>query len=458
VLFLVDDMGWRDLACQGSLFYETPNIDRLAAQGMTFTDAYATAPICSPSRASIQTGKSPARLRITDWIPGHRFPHAKLAPPSFRHQLPLEEVTIAEALRDAGYTTLHVGKWHLGGQGYWPGDQGYDVNVAGHTKGAPGSYFHPYAKVTADTDWSVENLPLTGAEGEYLTDRLTDEASAWIERSRDGPFFLHMSYYTVHSPYEGKPELVERYRAKKQSLPPDAPQSHAVFAAMVQSLDESVGRILSKLEQLDLARDTIVIFTSDNGGVHDISSNAPLRAGKGHLYEGGLRVPFFVRWPGVVAAGSESREPIWGADLVPTLLEAAGAADQGTTPGELDGLSLVDLLSGRASRLGREGLFWHYPHYHTPRRPPSGAVRSGDYKLIEFYETGRVELYDLARDIGEQHDLSESRPRESRELRVMLHAWLEGLGAHMPVPNPEYDAQHPWRGAYNGWDDPGLGE
>ncbi|MCZ6598462.1 MAG: sulfatase, partial [Planctomycetota bacterium] len=436
----------------GSDFYETPNIDRLAAEGMRFTDAYATSPVCSPSRVSIMTGKLPARVRITDWIPGVRYPHAKLRTPGFRRQMELEEVTIAEALSPAGYASFHVGKWHLGGEGFWPLEQGFDVNVAGHSKGAPGSYYHPYAKKTARTDWSVINLPPGGKEGDYLTDRLTDEALELLDGVGERPFFLHMAYYTVHTPIEGKPELVEKYRAKRERHPEARHALNAGYAAMVQSLDESVGRILGKLDELGLAENTVVIFTSDNGGVEGITDNAPLRAAKGQLYEGGIRAPLIVRWPARVEPGTVSHEPVTGADLYPTVLEVAGVEREAPADG-CDGVSIVPLLDDPEASLRREALYWHYPHYHTPQRPPSGAVRAGRYKLLEFYEDGRLELYDLASDVGETTNLAEEKPELAKELRSKLHAWLDSVGAQRTQPNPDHDPERPFRDATTAWRD-----
>ncbi|MHC5023158.1 MAG: sulfatase [Planctomycetota bacterium] len=449
VLFLVDDLGWADLGCFGSDFYRTPRIDRLARDGMLFTDAYASAPVCSPTRAALQSGLYPARLRITDWIPGVRYPHARLRVPDFTQELPLEITTIAEALRPAGYATLHVGKWHLGDEPFYPRAQGFDVNIGGHSKGAPATYFHPYqSKPDAAVDWSVRNLPPGGQDGDYLTDRLTDEAIRLIEQHRDRPFFLHLSFYTVHTPIEGKPDLVEQYRARKK---PELKQQNAAYAAMVHNLDENVGRVLETLDALDLAGNTIVIFTSDNGGVTGITNNHPLRAGKGFLYEGGIRVPMIVRWPGVVTPNRQSDTVVTSIDLLPTIVEMAGVAAATDEDRSIDGLSLVPQLRDPAARWDREAVFWHYPHYHTPKRPPTGAVRAGDWKLIEFYEDGRVELYDLRSDPGEKHDLAGEHRERAAALQRRLHEWLVETGAQMPTINADFDPARPFRAGYAAW-------
>jgi len=441
VFFLIDDMGWRDAGCYGSNFYETPNIDRLAAGGMRFTDAYAACPVCSPTRASILSGKYPARIDLTDWIGGKRT--GKLLPPDYVHQLPLEEVTLAEALKEAGYATGFVGKWHLGDRPYLPENQGFDLNVAGGKWGSPPGYFFPYENKKADY-----KLEFPGAqEGEYLTDRLTIESLKFLETNKDKPFLLYLSHYAVHTPLQAKEELVHRYEEKAKNLPPvEGPrflpegerearqiQDHAVYAAMVQSVDESVGRVLAKLEELGVAEQTIVIFMSDNGGLSTSegspTSNVPLRAGKGWLYEGGIREPTIVKWPGVVASGSLCQEPVVSTDFYPTMLEMAGLP---LRPAQhIDGVSFVPLLKEEGS-LGREAIYWHYPHYGNQGGSPAGAVRVGDYKLIEFFEDNRVELYDLKQDIGEKHDLSKEMPEKARELHDLLQEWRVSVDARMP--------------------------
>ena len=421
VFFLIDDLGWMDLSCQGSRFYETPHIDRLAAQGMRFTNAYAACPVCSPTRASIMTGKYPARLHVTDWIAGHVRPFAKLRIPDWTQHLPLEEVTIAEALKPAGYATASIGKWHLGGEAYWPDKQGFDLNFAGTHQGQPPSYFAPY---------KIQTIP-SAPDGEYLTDRLAEEACKFIEKGKDRPFFVYLPHYAVHGPLMAKKETIEKYKAKAK---PEDAQRNATYAAMIQSVDDSVGQVGAKLEALGLADRTVVIFMSDNGGVAGTTSNAPLRAGKGTLYEGGIREPMIVRWPGVVKAGATCDEVVTSVDFFPTILEMAGATAEGAAG--IDGVSIVPLLK-QAGRLSREAVYWHYPHYHNTL--PGGAVRAGDWKLIEYFEDGRVELYNLKEDLGETKDLAAAMPEKAADLRKKLADWRKSVGAQMPTPNPDYD-------------------
>jgi len=423
VFFLIDDMGWMDLACQGSKFYETPNIDRLASQGMRFTNAYAACPVCSPTRASVMTGRYPARLHLTDWIAGHNRPNAKLRIPDWTMYLPLEEVTIAEALKPAGYATASMGKWHLGGPEYWPEKQGFDVNFAGTNQGQPPSYFAPY---------KIQTVP-SAPDGEYLTDRLAEEACKFIDASKDRPFFLYLPHYAVHSPLMAKKEMIEKYKAKAD---PASGQKNATYAAMIQSVDESVGKVCAKLEELKLADRTVVIFMSDNGGVAGTTSNAPLRAGKGTLYEGGIREPMIVRWPGVVKPGTTSDEVVISVDFFPTILEMAGVAYEPGPKHALDGISFVQVLK-QAGRLTREAIYWHYPHYHNTT--PGGIIRAGDWKLIEYFEDGRVELYNLREDLSETKDLAATSPEKAAELRKKLADWRTSVGAQMPTPNPDYD-------------------
>ncbi|MBM4020548.1 MAG: sulfatase [Planctomycetes bacterium] len=431
VFFLIDDMGWMDLACQGSRFYETPSIDRLAAQGMRFTNAYAACPVCSPTRAAVMTGRYPARLHVTDWIAGHVRPYAKLRIPDWTKFLPLEEITIAEALKAAGYASASIGKWHLGGEEYWPEKQGFDVNVAGTHMGSPPTYFSPYKIPTIEP----------GPDGEYLTDRLADEACAFIEKNRDRPFFLYLPHYAVHTPLMAKKELAEKYQARVR---PDCPQKNATYAAMIQSVDECVGKVCAKLDALGLADRTVVFFTSDNGGLVSSTSNAPLRAGKGTLYEGGIREPLIVRWPGVVRPGSTSGEIVTSTDYFPTILEMAGA--QPPAGRELDGVSIVPALR-QTGRPARDAVYWHYPHYHPGGATPGGALRAGDWKLIEFFEDNHVELYNLKDDLGETKDLAPAMPDRAADLRRKLAAWRERMGAQMPAPNPDYDPAKAGQGA-----------
>lgn len=460
VFFLVDDLGWKDLGCYDSTFYETPKIDRLAAHGVRFTNAYAACPVCSPTRASIMTGKYPARLRLTNFIAGAR--NGKLLSAEYFHCMKLEEVTLAEALKEAGYRTNFVGKWHLGDEPYYPQKQGFDVNVAGDSSGSPPGYFYPYRRGNRSLAGLEEGKP-----GEYLTDRLTDESLKLIEQNRDGPFLLYLSFYAVHIPLEAKREMVERYKAKAQRLGlADRPhflmdedwpktgagdekwratlrtrilQDHAVYAAMIESVDQSVGRVMGKLDELGIADDTIVFFMSDNGGLATAegqpTSNLPLRGGKGWLYEGGIREPMIVKWPGVVKPGGVCAEPVTSTDFYPTMLEMAGLPLKPQQ--HMDGESLVPLLKG-TGKPGRKAIYWHYPHYSNQGGKPGGAVRAGDFKLIESYEDNRVELYNLRADPGEQHDLAAEMPDKVIELRQMLHGWRSDVGAVMPQPNPDW--------------------
>ena len=429
VFILIDDMGWSDLGCYGSTFYETPNIDRFARESMRFTNAYAACPVCSPTRASIMTGQYPARLRLTDWIPGRpQWPSARLITPPFRQELPLDEPIIPQALKPRGYASASIGKWHLGGPAFYPDKHGFDLNVAGTERGSPQSYFGPF---------DLPNLK-GGARDEYLTDRLTVEAEKFIEANRDRPFFLYLPEFAVHLPEQAKGETVARFRAKAD---PANPQHDPVYAAMISSVDDNVGRILKKLDSLGIAGHTAVIFMSDNGGLvyegkrkEAVTSNAPLRAGKGHLYEGGIREPMMVRWPGVTRAGTVCDVPVSSIDFFPTILEMAAVPPRAP----VDGVSLAPLLRGRGS-IGREALYWHYPHYSNQGGPPAGAVRAGNYKLIEFFEDGRLELYDLANDIGEANDLARRDPKRTAQMHEMLKRWRASVNAAMPAANPKYD-------------------
>ena len=442
VLVLIDDYGWADTGCYGSTYHRTPNIDALAARGMRFTDAYAAAPVCSPTRAALMTGKHPARLRITDWLPGRGdMPAQKLARPIIQQVLPLAETTLAEALKQAGYATASIGKWHLGGKGFEPQRQGFDLNLTGDHTGTPLSYFAPYQR-----DGRFMPGLETAPAGEYLPDRLADEAERFIEQNNDKPFFLYLPHYSVHIPMKAKAELIAKYRALPK---PASGQNNPVYAAMIESMDDSIGRLTRKLEQLGLSDDTVFIFTADNGGLATpegldtpATTNAPLRAGKGYLYEGGIRVPLIVTWPKRIKAGSVNRTPVYSADLFATAVEIAGLKN---TTG-VDALSLLPLLTGRGS-FKRDALYWHYPHYSNQSingghlDQPGAAIRQGDYKLIEFFQDNHVELYDLKRDLGEQNDLAKSRPQQSKQLRQKLAVWRQAVNAQIMTPNPNYKPQ-----------------
>lgn len=437
VFFLVDDLGWGDVGCYDSVYHETPNLDRLRDEGMKFNQAYAACAVCSPSRAAILTGRYPARLHLTDWIAGHRRPKAKLAVPDWQMYIDQERITLAEALQDAGYRTQFIGKWHLIPyrlkdikDKHYPESHGFDHNIAGREWGqpkGPGRYFHPFG---------MPNLE--GEEGEYLTDALTDEAVRFIEKvDKEKPFLLYFAYYTVHGPIMAKESYKQKYADKKKHNEHDNIDSRqaAAYAGMIQSLDESVGRVLKTLEKQGLEKDTMVVFTSDNGGVIGRANNGPFRKGKGTPYEGGIREPLLVKWPGVVKPGSVCETPVIGTDFYPTILEMAGLPPRPTE--HVDGVSLAPLLK-QTGEIDRDTLYWHYPHYHIAK--PNGIIRHGDLKLIEFFEDRRLELYDLAADPGETTDLVQKRPADVRRLHAMLKKWRNDVGAQMMTPNPNYTA------------------
>src|SRR4051812_28268740 len=426
VLILADDLGWTDLACYGSKLYETPNVDQLARDGVKFTQNYSACTVCSPTRAALLTGKYPARLHITDWIPGEMPDNPKLIVPDWTKYLPLDETTMANVFQKAGYTTASLGKWHLGGEQYYPDKHGFDFFVAGTDQPNTKHYFSPY---------HIPTLP-DGPKGEYVTDRLTDEAIRFIDKNKDKPFFVYLPHFAVHLPLQAKQKLIAKYQAK---IKPGDAQSNATYAAMIDSLDQSVGRIRRELKKLGIADHTIVVFASDNGGRVPTTSNLPLRVGKGSCYEGGTRVPLIIDWPGVTKPDTVCDTPVISMDLFPTFMEIAGLRDGAKTA--LDGVSLVPILRNSGD-LNRDELFWHYPHYQHYQKggtTPYSAIRKGDFKLIEFLADMRVELYNLKDDIGEQHDLASRMPDKVEELRNRLHAWREEVAAQMPTRNPKHD-------------------
>jgi arylsulfatase A-like enzyme len=446
VFILVDDLGYTDLGCYGSSFYETPNIDKLASESMLFTNAYAACPVCSPTRAAIMTGKYPAKLNITDWIPGDDPKQRELLGTEDQNELSLEEFTLAEALKQNGYKTFFAGKWHLGNEGYFPEDQGFDINIGGHHRGSPpGGYYTPY------------NNPklIDGPEGEYLTDRLTTESIRFIEENKANPFFVYLSYYTVHTPIQANKTYVEHYQQKLLKLGDpvvdreaehDAfttlQQLNADYASMVQALDINVGRLLETLDEQGLSDNTIVIFTSDNGGLTTLTNKnwiaptsvRPLRAGKGWCYEGGIRVPLLIKAPGINNA-SRSEEAVISMDLYPSILEIAGLPP--LPEQHQDGISLLPLMEGEQN-LERDVLFWHYPHYHSSGWTPGAAIRSGKWKLIEFYESGNIELYDLETDPGERINLADNFPEITSQLQKRLQNLQTSCNALFPVKNPSF--------------------
>ena len=454
IFILLDDLGWRDLTCYGSPFYETPNLDRLAMQGMRFTDAYAACPVCSPTRASLLTGKYPATLGVTDWIDWGLACHprvGRLVDVPYLKQLPLNEYSLARALRDGGYATWHVGKWHLGTRGFYPTDHGFDVNIGGCEWGMPcKGYWSP---------WGIPTLP-DAAPGTYLTDHLTDQAIELIRQhaGSDKPFFLNLWHHAVHTPIQAPPALVEKYKAKAQRLGLDQQQaletgepmpyaspdhrhvirrliqSDPVYAAMIENLDTNIGRLLEVVDT-----NTIIIFTSDNGGLATAegspTTNHPLAEGKGWMYEGGTREPFLVKWPGITQPGAISEVPITSPDLYPTVLEMAGLPP--LPQQHVDGISFAPVLRG-ASPHERAPLFWHYPHYGNQGGTPGSSIRQGNWKLIEFFEDGRLELYNLCDDIGEEHNLAAKQPVVTRRLHEPLVAWRNSIEAKIPQRNSDW--------------------
>jgi arylsulfatase A-like enzyme len=450
VFFLVDDLGWRDLGCFGSTFYETPNIDALAESGMRFTNAYAACPVCSPTRSSILTGRYPVRTAITDYISpaGSNQPEkwkrrTRLLPAPYSDRLALEEVTLAEVVRGHGYATFFAGKWHLGPEGFYPEDQGFDFNLGGIERGGPYGgkrYFSPYGN---------PRLP-DGPDGEHLPDRLASETVQFIEQHAGQPFLAYLSFYSVHTPLIARKDLIEKYEQKRvaQGLQEDwgregarkvrLVQEHAVYAGMVEAMDAAVGKVLQTLDRLQLRDNTVVVLMSDNGGLSTSeghpTSNLPLRAGKGWMYEGGIREPMIVRAPHVTSAGAVCDAVVTSTDFFPTLLELAGLPARPDL--HLDGVSFVPLLRGMDRRRGP--VFWHYPHYGNQGGSPSGCIRDGDWKLIEFYEDGHVELYNVAEDVGEHHDRAEEYPERVDALLTQLQSWRAETGAVMPAPNPGY--------------------
>ncbi len=437
VFILVDDMGWTDLGVYGSDLHETPRIDAFAARSMRFTNAYAASPVCSPTRASILTGKHPARLHMTVWREAAKNPplNRKLIPPVTADSLPHAEVTVAEVLREAGYLTAHVGKWHLGTAEFYPQTQGFDYNVGGTLWGAPQTFFFPYSGSRPFAGLRYVPHLEGGQPGEYLTDRLTAEALRILRQERGRPFFMHLAFHTVHTPIEGKPELVEHYRGK---LREDARHRNPHLAAMVRSLDENIGQVLDVLDELGVADNTVVALTSDNGGYVNrydglqVTDNSPLRSGKGSLYEGGVRVPAIIRWPGVTPPGSVNHTPVSSVDYYRTILSIAGLPGDRTHNRFVDGINLAPLLRDPSFEPDREALFFHYPHYYATTSPVS-AVRVGDWKLMRYYEDSRVELYDLANDPGESRDLASKRPDLAAALLARLKAWWARVNAQHPL-------------------------
>lgn len=442
VLIVADDLGWADLGCYGADLHETPHLDRLAAEGVRFTNGYA-ASICSPSRASLLTGRHYARLQMTIWHESALKPpqDKKLVPPISVANLPYEEVTLAEVLQRSGYSTSLVGKWHLGDANFYPETQGFDINIGGTHWGAPQTFFYPY-RGQGRFAGEFRYVPQLhgGQSGEYLTDRLTDEALKVIERAGRQPFFLYLAHHAPHTPIEAPAKLVAHYREKLRS---EMTHQNPAYAAMVHALDQSVGRIVERLDVLGLSDRTVIVFVSDNGGFigsfegQRVTNNAPLRSGKGALYEGGVRVPLIIRAPGTRGAGSVCHEPVYVADLMPTLLDLAAQGRRAKAEPVVDGLSLTPLLDNPAAQLDREELYFHYPHYY-PTTAPVGAIRSRDWKLLEFFEDQHVELYNLKQDEGESQDLASVEPQKAKSLRTRLEGWRQSMNVRMPGANPRF--------------------
>ena len=440
VFFVVDDLGWKDITCYGSDMYQTPNVDQLAREGVKFTNAYSACTVCSPTRASLMTGKYPAKLHCTDWIEGWKYPHAKLKVPDWTMYLDHNETTLAEAFKNSGYSTGHVGKWHLGeDEKYWPENHGFDVNIGGWKKGAPNrnkklgakGYFSPFG-----------NPRLKDHENEeYLTERLADEACGFIDINQKKPFFLNFWFYNVHTPLQARKEKVEKYKALVDST---KYQKNPTYAAMVEHMDDAVGKVVQKLKDLDLYDNTIIVFTSDNGGLigrgkRKVTNNYPLRSGKGDVYEGGVRVPLIIKAPGVTKAGSVNTSLAISPDYMPTLVDLAHLNVTNDVKKGFDGVSLLPVLESNEADLERDEIFWHYPHYHIEGATPYSAVRKGDWKWIHLMETNSYELYNLKEDIGEINNLADVKKEIKEDLLKDLEAWKTKLDAQMPTKNPNYD-------------------
>ncbi len=441
VLILADDLGWSDLGCYGADLHETPYLDRLAGQGMRFTSAYAM-PVCSPTRCALMTGRHAARVPMTIWSEGalNGPKNRKLLQATSLHSLPASETTVAKCLQQVGYLTALVGKWHLGDADHYPETHGFDVNIGGTHWGAPQTFWWPYrgtGRFGPEYRY-VPNLEF-GRPSEYLTDRLTDEALRVIEHAGNQPFFLVLAHHAPHTPIEAKPLDVAAFTSK---LRPEFKHQNPVYAAMVKSLDQSVGRVVAKLKDAQLQENTILIFASDNGGfvgtdkksgqTVPVTNNAPLRSGKGSCYEGGIRVPLIVQWPGVTTAGTICSQPVVVMDLLPTLLAAAGASLPSV---QLDGVDLTRLLRNPSLALEPRQLFFHYPHYYETTTPVS-AIRSENWKLLEYFEDSRIELYDLAQDLSETKEVSRQYPVKAAELLQSLRTWRSEIGAVLPTANP----------------------
>ena len=438
IFILVDDLGFTDLSSYGSDYYQTPNIDKLVSKGVKFTNAYAASNVCSPTRASIITGKYPATLQVTDFIPGKTLPNSKLLPPKWQKYLDTTHNSMAKIFKANGYVTAHIGKWHLGKDSmYWPENHGFDINIGGWSNGAPvknknknaNGYFSPYGNPKLKD----------GKKDEYLTERLAKEAKNFIEQNHKKPFFLNLWFYSVHTPLQAKKEKVFKYRALLDST---KNHKNPVYAAMIEHMDEAIGEVFNTLKKLKIDNNTIIVFTSDNGGLvgnHErftekVTSNYPLRSGKGDIYEGGTRVPCVIYYPNKIKPHSEST-PIISTDFLPTLIDLAELKKADDY--KFEGVSLASLLTKKAP-LKKRSLFWHYPHYHTEGAVPYSAIRFNEYKLIHDLETDSLELYNLEKDIGETNNLSTKNKKVTKELFTKLQQWKKSVKAQKPIVNTEY--------------------
>lgn len=434
VFILIDDMGWKDLGCYGSDYYQTPHIDQFAGESVKFSNGYAACTVSSPTRASIMTGKYPAKLHLTDWIEGDNPRNRKMKAPDWTMYLGHEETTMAEALKANGYATAHIGKWHLGeDEKYWPEHQGFDLNIGGWRRGQPilnpninsYGYFSPYGNPRLDN----------GEDGEYLTERLANEACAYIENNQSKPFFLNLWFYNVHTPLQAKADKVEKYKALRDET---KLQKNPTYAAMVEHVDEAVGKVIAELKNAGIYENTIIVFTSDNGGLllgeqNRVTNNAPLRLGKGHVYEGGVRVPFMIKNAGEKPLAKTCDVPVISIDFMPTILDLTNSETDKSVRAGFDGVSLKKLIRSKRNKLSRKAIYWHYPHYHSEGATPYSAIRLGDWKLINLLEDNSFQLYDLKNDISESVDLSAENPQMLAKLKNKLISWRIDMEAQMPV-------------------------
>lgn len=446
IVFFVDDLGWTDLGIYGSDLYQSPNIDALANEGILFTNSYSACTVCSPTRASVLTGKYPARLQLTDWIEGHKYPWAKLKVPRWKMYLDSSEYTVAEAFKDAGYHTAHFGKWHLGeSQQNWPTYHGFDINIGGWKKGAPNlnkndglnGYFSPYGNPRLSD----------GPEGEHLTERLTNEICTFLDDVDKKPFFINFWLYNVHTPLQADQAKIDKFSAL---IDDTARHNNPTYAAMIEHTDDALGKIIQKLKKEGLYDNTIILFSSDNGGLignnpkKRVTNNTPLRLGKGQIYEGGVRIPTIIKTPKSEYKGLTISTPIISTDYYPTLVDLAGISTEKTNAQTLDGNSLVTLFEGEGT-FTREALFWHYPHYHQQGGVPYSAVRKGNWKLIQNFDSNSYELYDLKNDIGEKENLYEKRAEIALNLKETLDKWRGDVAAQTPTINDNYNPKKKWK-------------